>query len=176
MKRLKQHDNPLAVYPLILERLKTVPGVKAVKEVGELAELLSTASARRKAAPLDGAVYVAYGGSRPEGSAGNGRMTTERLYFTFVLAKSYAGARGGLYEVGAVLAAIQHSFGGWDAGAEYTISPFVRTAGPAIEYNDGYAFYPKNKTSMQKYGKGVENDLDAYAKTVEKAKKCPKQR
>ena len=40
MKRLKQHDNPLAVYPLILERLKTVPGVKAVKEVGELAELL----------------------------------------------------------------------------------------------------------------------------------------
>ena len=43
-------------------------------------------------APLDGAVYVAYGGSRPEGSAGNGRMTTERLYFTFVLAKSYAGA------------------------------------------------------------------------------------
>lgn len=34
----------------------------------------------------------------------------------------------------------------------------------------------KNKTSMQKYGKGVENDLDAYAKTVEKAKKCPKQR
>ena len=81
-----------------------------------------------------------YGGSRPEGSAGNGRRTTERLYFTFVLAKSYAGARGGLYEVGAVLAAIQHSFGGWDAGAEYTVSPFVRTAGPAIEYNDGYAF------------------------------------
>ena len=34
----------------------------------------------------------------------------------------------------------------------------------------------KNKTSMQKYGKGVENDLDAYAKIVEKAKKCPKQR
>ena len=34
MTRLKQHDNPLAVYPLILERLKTVPGVKAVKEVG----------------------------------------------------------------------------------------------------------------------------------------------
>lgn len=147
MTRLKQHDNPLAVYPLILERLKTVPGVKAVKEVGELAELLSTASARRKAAPLDGAVYVAYGGSRPEDSAASGRKITERLYFTFVLAKSYAGARTGLHEVGAVLAAIQHSFGGWDAGAEYATGPFVRTAGPAIEYNDGYAFYPISFTT-----------------------------
>ena len=92
-------------------------------------------------------MYVAYGGSRPEGSAGNGRMTTERLYFTFILAKSYAGARTGLYEVGAVLAAIQHSFGGWDAGSEYTAGPFVRTAPPAIEYNDGYAFYPISFTT-----------------------------
>jgi len=46
-----------------------------------------------------------------------------------------------------VLRAIQHSFGGWDAGAEYTTGPFVRTVPPAIEYNDGYAFYPISFTT-----------------------------
>ena len=63
MTRLKQHDNPLAVYPLILERLKTVPGVKAVKEVGEL-----PTRDRPDAPPLTPALRAPRARERTEGS------------------------------------------------------------------------------------------------------------
>lgn len=140
---LKQHDNLLAVYPEILGRLKTVKGVKAVKEIGELAELMAQGAAKRKAAPLDGAVYVVYGGATVADEAKNGKFLKSTLHFTFVLARSYtANGKSTLYEVGETLTAIQKAFAGWDAGAEYAVAPFVRTPSPAIEYNDGFAFYP----------------------------------
>lgn len=140
---LKQHQNILAVYPEILDRLKTVRGVKAVKEIGELAELVSSGASKRKAAPLDGAVYVVYGGSTVSDEVRRGAYIKSTLHFTFVLAKSYtANGRSTLYEVGETLTAIQTAFAGWDAGEEFIVSPFRRVASPAIEYNDGYAFYP----------------------------------
>ena len=87
---LKQHENLLAVYPEILGRLKTVKGIKAVKEIGELAELLAQGAVKRKAAPLDGAVYVVYGGSTFADEAKNGKFLKSTLHFTFVFgAKLY---------------------------------------------------------------------------------------
>lgn len=140
---LKQHENLLAVYPEILGRLKTVKGIKAVKEIGELAELLAQGAAKRKAAPLDGAVYVVYGGSTFADEAKNGKYLKSTLHFTFVLARSYtANGKFTLYEVGETLTAIQRAFSGWDAGDEYAVTPFRRIASPSIEYNDGFAFYP----------------------------------
>ena len=139
---LKQHENLLAVYPEILGRLKTVKGIKAVKEIGELAELLAQGAAKRKAAPLDGAVYVVYGGSTFADEAKNGKFLKSTLHFTFVLARSYtANGKSTLYEVGETLTAIQRAFSGWDAGDEYAVTPFRRIASPSIEYNDGFAFY-----------------------------------
>lgn len=146
MKRLQQHDNILAVYPLVLERMKSVTGVKAVKEVGDIAELVAGA-AKRKVSPLDNAVYVVYGGETVEESARRGGHIRHKLHFTFVLTKTYtAGGKSVLPEAGRVLTAIQQAFSGWDAGAEYTVSPFVRTASPAIEYNDGFALFPLSFT------------------------------
>ena len=56
MADLPMHSNLLAVYPHILERMNTVPGVKSVREVGDLNHLLNTADKRRMAAAEDGAV------------------------------------------------------------------------------------------------------------------------
>lgn len=140
---LKQHNNLLAVYPLILERMAAVPGVKAVKEIGELSEIVAAAREKRKVSPLDGAVYVVYGGETVADTAARSAQSKHTLHFTFILAKTYtAGGKSPLYEAGAVLTAIQTAFAGWDAGREYTASEFRRIPSPAIEYNDGYAFFP----------------------------------
>lgn len=140
---LAMHDNMLAVYPHILARLKTVQGIKAVKEIGELAELVSQLREKRKTAPLDGAVYVVFGGAEIAGEAGKSRQIKQTLYFTFVLCRTYvSGNRSTLYDTGAVLTAIQSAFQGWDAGKDVAAGTFRRTASPPIEYNDGFAFYP----------------------------------
>ena len=142
MADLPMHSNLLAVYPHILERMKTVSGVKSVREVGDLNHLLNTADKRRLAAAVDGAVYVVFGGNSPDDSAGGGRMMKETLYFTFVLCRHNPGEKPILYEAGQTLAAIQQAFQGWDAGREYVAGPFQRTASPAIEYNDKFVFFP----------------------------------
>lgn len=123
---LKQHENLLAIYPEILGRLKTVKGIKAVKEIGELAELLAQGAAKRKAAPLDGAVYVVFGGSTFADEAKNGKFLKSTLHFTFVLARSYtANGKSTLYEVGETLTAIQRAF---RAGTRATNMPLPPSA------------------------------------------------
>lgn len=140
---LAMHDNMLAVYPHILERLRGVQGVKAVKEIGELAELVSQLREKRKTAPLDGAVYVVFGGAEPVSDAGNKQFQTERLYFTFVYCGTYlSGSRLKLYETGKVLTAVQQAFQGWLPEMGLTEGAFARTQSPPIEYHDGFAFYP----------------------------------
>lgn len=142
MADLAMHNNLLAVYPRILERMKTVPGVKSVREVGDLNHLLNSADKRRMAAAVDGAVYVVFGGSSPDDAAGMGKFVKETLYFTFVLCRHNPGEKSILYEAGATLVAIQQAFQGWDAGREYAAGPFRRAASPAIEYNDRFVFFP----------------------------------
>lgn len=106
--------------------------------MGELAELL-----KRKSAPLDGAVYVAFGGNTPVSSVGNSRFQTEKLYFTFVYCGTYlSNGTSKLYQVGAVLTAIQAAFQGWQPEADLTDTAFQRETSPSIEYHDGFAFYP----------------------------------
>lgn len=145
MTKLAMHNNLLAVYPQILQRLQKVEGVKAAKEVGELAELLASRKdgGKAKVAPLNGAVYVVYGGDQVSDQAQKGKQIKHTLYFTFVLCQVYLPNKNStLHEIGAILTAIQAAFAGWDAGAQYVSSPFRRVASPSIEYNDGYAFYP----------------------------------
>ena len=146
MTRLAMHDNLLAVYPEILKRLEMVKEIKAIKEVGDLAELMASRAkegGKAKIAPFDGAVYVVYGGDEVPDQAHKGKQIKHTLYFTFVLCRYYrAHQRSTLHEVGAVLTAIQAALAGWDAGKEFASSSFWRVPSPRIEYNDGYAFYP----------------------------------
>lgn len=135
---MEKHSNFLAIYPHLLERLKTLDGVKVVKEIGELAELI-----KRKTAPLDGTVYVAFGGNTPTDKANNGKYQTETLYFTFVYCSTYLpNGVSKLYAIGKVLTAIQAAFQGWQPDASLTDSEFRREKSPSIEYHDGFAFYP----------------------------------
>ena len=135
---MEQHQNLLAVYPHVLARLQTVPGIKTVKEIGELAELI-----KRKAAPLDGAVYVVFGGATPTGEAGRGAWQTYRLYFTFIYCATYtSGARSKLPDMGTVLTRIAQAFQGWQPEAGLTDGAFYAENPPAPEFHDGYAFYP----------------------------------
>lgn len=139
---LPMHQNLLAVYPKILERLATVEGVKAVKEVGEMAELVAAAREKRRVCPVDGAVYVVFGGMVPDESAARARVQSYRLHFTFALAKTYSiGAKSRLAEVGRVLTAIAQAFNGWDSPGDIA-EPLRQEPAPPIEYNDGYALYP----------------------------------
>ena len=135
---MEKHSNFLAVYLHLLERLKQVEGVKAVKEMGELAELI-----KRKSAPLDGTVYVAFGGNTPTSDANNGKFQTETLYFTLVYCATYLpNGASKLHTIGKVLTAIQAAFQGWQPDAHLTDSAFRREKSPSIEYHDGFAFYP----------------------------------
>lgn len=149
-------SNMLAVYPLLLQKVAEIDGVKIVKEVGELAALMSAAKEKRAVAPTTGAVYVVFGGFEPVGSAGKGRFQVNRLFFTLVYCLRYtensrakigAPQDGGMMiEVGRVLTNIKRELQGWDAGKDYVVEPFAETAPPAVEYNDGFAFYPVSFT------------------------------
>ena len=84
MTRLAMHDNLLAVYPEILKRLEMVKEIKAIKEVGDLAELMASRAkegGKAKIAPFDGAVYVVYGGDEVSDQAHKGKQIKHTLYF-----------------------------------------------------------------------------------------------
>lgn len=135
---MQKQSNFLAVYPELLARVKTVRGIKAVKELGEFAEVLNG-----KAAPLDGAVYAVFSGNQPTARAGGGRFQTEKLTFTLVYCTAYlAGNANKTLQAGEVLTALAASLDGWLPDAQYTDSPFVRENSPAIKYHKGFVFYP----------------------------------
>ena len=144
---MEMHSNMLAVYPELLKRVAAIDGVVAAKEVSELTQMIASGNAKRTVAPAVGAVYVIYGGHTPDGNAGSGKHQRNTLYFTLVYCgECKLGSRSSLYEVGKVLTSIKQAIQGWDPQA-FVASPFVESNAPAIEYNDGYAFYPLSFTT-----------------------------
>lgn len=145
---MQMHDNMLAVYPELLNKVRSIIGVAVVKEASDLAIFMSEAKTQRKVAPAYGAVYVVYGGHALDGSAGQGKLQKNTLFFTLVYCARYLeGGKSTLYETGATLTAIKKALQGWDPGKEFVLSPFVESNSPPIEYNDGYAFYPISFTT-----------------------------
>ena len=135
---MQKQSNFLAVYPPLLARIKGVRGVKAVKELGEFAEVLGG-----KAAPLDGAVYVVFIGNQPTSRAGGGRFQTEKLTFTLIYCTTYlSGNASKIMQAGEVLTALSAALDGWLPEAQYADSPLVREPSPAIKYHKGFVFYP----------------------------------
>ena len=145
---LQMHDNMLAVYPELLNKVRNISGVMLVKEASDLAIFMNEAKEKRKTAPAHGAVYVVYGGHTQDGSAGQGKLQKNTLFFTLVYCARYSeGGKSTLYETGATLTAIKKALQGWDPGKEFVVSPFAESNSPPIEYNDGYAFYPISFTT-----------------------------
>lgn len=133
----------MACYPLIIERLKTIPQVKKVHEIKELAQL------SRDIAPLDGCVYVIFDGLMPKND--NNARTEQILELTFsvILAKSLINinpthVKAGEYSLGQTLTAIAKSLQGYEpmSGGDYlTISPLTQKSPLPIRYDKGFGLF-----------------------------------
>ena len=128
------HDDFLVCYPALLDRIGTIPQVKKVQEIKELAEIDSQA-----VAPRDGAVYVIF----------DGRSPTD-LGFTLILAKQQYNPRPRMDGVGASLTAICKALQGFEPeqdGRALTLSPFVQKQALAVRYFKNYALFPLRFTT-----------------------------
>ena len=127
------HDDILAFYPALIERLKSVPAIKKVCEAKELEDL----DAGRVQTPLDGAVYVVLDSIAPTDGNARGREQLMQIGVSIILPR--------LDGVGATITAICKALQGFEAkkdGRHLTLSPFVQNKGIAIRYSKGFAFFP----------------------------------
>lgn len=138
-------DNILACYPVLLERLASVPGVKRVLEAPDLEAL----AADRKIRPDDGAVYLVFDGFTPAETAGNAANLALKLSFSVILTKrQYAPNKMqyGQDGVGETLTALIRALQGFvpknGEGKSLTAVPFAARAALPITYDEGYAFFP----------------------------------
>lgn len=137
------HGNMLACYPAVIERLQKIDGIKAVREVQDLQDILT---AKRNIAPIDGAVYVVFDGMTPQTTAGNKQFLSEEISFSFILVKQTYRHEQDLSAIGTTLTAIKTAFQGFAPqtadGHFLTASAFSQRAAMPIEYVDGFAFFP----------------------------------
>lgn len=136
-------NNFMAVYPLLIERLKGIDGISHVLEASQLAELLNQGGARLTV-PMDDAVYVVFDGMKPvETRATQARV---QLSFTLYLAKAYYKTGNlNLTQAGEMMTNILLTVLGWDARVDndfYLTKPFTAVNPPSVIYNDGFALYP----------------------------------
>lgn len=139
------HDDFLVCYPALLDRIGTIPQVKKVQEIKELAEIDSQA-----VAPLDGAVYVIFDGMSPTDPNNGGREQVMELGFTLILAKQQYNPRPRMDGVGASLTAICKALQGFEPeqdGRALTLSPFVQKQALAVRYFKNYALFPLRFTT-----------------------------
>lgn len=139
--------NVLACYPYVLERLKSVPQVKRVLEAQDFAAI---SGGKRKQMPLDGAVYVILDGYTPTSSNGKGAEQVMEIGFSVILTKQQVTPNPATDGVGQTLTAISKAIQGFDPtdeqGRALTTSPFRQRQPLAIQYEDGFAYFPTRFT------------------------------
>lgn len=138
------HDNFLACYPALLERIKGVAGVKKVLEAQDLQALTDP---KRKLPPVDGAVYVIFSGMTPTNSNNQGREQSFDISFGIILTKrNYTPKPNDTDDVGTTLTALAKALQGYepitDDGRALTLTPFKQTNPLPMRYEDGFAFFP----------------------------------
>ena len=140
--------NVLACYPYVLERLRSLPQVKTVLEAQEFAAI---SGGRRKQMPLDGAVYVILDGYTPTGSNAKGAEQMMEIGFSVILTKQQVTPNPATDGVGQTLTAISQGMQGFDPvdaqGRALTTNPFRQRQPLAIQYEDGFAYFPLRFTA-----------------------------
>lgn len=145
MARPAWHDNYLACYPALLERLKTVAGVKSVQEAKDLRDVTDPDN---KKPPLDGAVYVVLDAFTSTSSNDEGREQDFEIGFSVILAKrNYTpDPAAGDGDVGATLTKICQSIQGFKPmtsdGRALTMTAFKSKPPMPIKYTKGFGFFP----------------------------------
>lgn len=141
------HNDILAFYPALIERLEGVPAIKKVCHAKELEDL----DAGRVQVPLDGAVYVVLDSIVPTDGNGRGREQLMQIGVSVILVKRDYNPVPRLDGVGASITAICQALQGFEPvdkdGRHYTLSPFVQDKGIGIRYNKGFAFFPMHFTT-----------------------------
>lgn len=142
------HYDVLACYPYLLERLRQVIGVKKVLEAEDFAAI---SSPRRNQVPLDGAVYVIFDGFTPGSDNGSRREQSMEIGFSVILTKQKVTPTPQTGGVGQTLTAICKALQGFDPldehGRALTTTPFRQRTPLAIQYEDGFAFFPLRFTT-----------------------------
>lgn len=140
------HDDILACYPALIDRIKSVKQVKKVLEAKDLAELDN----KKALAPLDGAVYVIFDGISQVEQDNGKRGHDLKLGFTLLLAKQQYNPTPRLDGVGQTITAICKALQGFNPeqdGRALTLTPFVQEDALAIRYFDNYALFPLRFTT-----------------------------
>lgn len=133
-------NNFLACYPHIIKRLSEVEGVKKVLEAEDLASLGD------KQMPLDGVVYLIFDGFSPKDDNNARREQIMEIGFSIILTKRNFTPRPQAFGVGETLTALCKAMQGFDPqdekGRALTLTPFKQTTALAIQYQDGWAYFP----------------------------------
>lgn len=141
------HNDILAFYPALIERLNSVSAIKKVCEAKDLEDL----DTGRVQTPLDGAVYVVLDSIIPTDGNARAREQLMQIGVSIILVKRDYNPTPRLDGVGASLTAICQALQGFEPkdkdGRHYTLSPFVQDKGIAIRYNKGFAFFPMHFTT-----------------------------
>lgn len=141
-------DNMLACYPYLFKRLC---GVEHVVKVLEADDFAAISSSKRKTMPLDGAVYLIFDGFAPTSSNNQGKSETMEIGFSVILTKRNITPKSATGSVGHTITAIAKSLQGFDPaddqGRALTSSPFKQRKPLAIQYEDGFAFFPLRFTA-----------------------------
>ncbi len=134
------HSNILACYPYIIERLKTVKGIKKVAEAQELSLLSS-----KKQRPDDGNLYVVFDGFSPTNSNNANKEQFIQLGFSLILVKRNYKFNTETDNIGQTLTEIMQVMQGFDPvdceNNNLVTEPFKQAKPLPIRYEDGYAFF-----------------------------------
>lgn len=141
-------DDVLACYPYLIERLRQVPAIRQVLEAQDFAAI---SSPKRKQLPTDGAVYVLLDGFTPTSDNANGREQMMEIGFSVILTKQQVTPNPATDGVGQTLTSIAKALQGFDPsdaqGRALTAIPFKQRKALAIQYEDGFAYFPLRFTT-----------------------------
>lgn len=141
-------DNILACYPYLIARLRQVPAIRQVLEAQDFAAI---SSSQRRQLPQDGSVYVLLDGFTPQSTTDNNRAQTMEIGFSVILTKQQVTPQAATGGVGQTITAIAKALQGFDPVDEYgralTSSSFKQRNALAVQYEEGFAFFPLRFTT-----------------------------
>lgn len=141
------NKNILGLYPLLIDHLAAVDGVKMVLDAAKLSELLNQSAKGRAVSPIEKAVYLVFDYAQPISTANNKNQHKMAVGFTAYFVERYHPNVGlNLHATGEILTRLMKAVSGFepktDDGDYQVASPFALRAAPAVEYNDGFALFP----------------------------------
>ena len=141
------NKNILGLYPVLIDHLAAIDGVKSVLDAAKLSELLNSGSKGRITAPVEKAIYLVFDGASPVSTANNKNQHKMAVGFTAYFVERYYPNTGlNLTRTGEILTRIMQAISGFDPksddGDYKVVTPFALRTAPAVEYNDGFALFP----------------------------------